>query len=250
MNNANNSPLQISHGFLAATNTRIFRYYEDRIPQSTPVIVVSNHRSFMDAPVLITAVERPIRFACHHYMGQVPVMREIVTELGCFPLDAAPSSQQGFFQQALTLLQANQAVGVFPEGTKPMVYFTEPNRINDFQRGFAHLALRASVGSDTLKPVKDLVILPVAISSIEEMTSSAVPLRLLSLFDPSEPLFNQNGWHPLVIYRRVAVLIGRPYRITSLMQQQYQGKQARTVVADVTNHCQAEIIELLRQGYY
>lgn len=243
-----NSPQQISHGFLTVTGTKIFRYYEDRIPQSSPVLVVSNHRSFMDAPILIAAVERPIRFACHHYMGQVPVMREIVTELGCFPLEAAPSRQQGFFQQALHLLQANQAVGVFPEGTNPMVNYTKPNGIGEFQRGFAHLALRAEGGSDTVKPVKDLVILPVAIASIEEMSSSAVPLRLLSLFDPTEPLFDQDGWHPLVIYRRVAVLIGRPYRITPSMKQQYQGKQAKTVVADITNSCQAEIIELLRQG--
>ena len=243
-----NSPQQISHGFLTVTGTKIFRYYEDRIPQSSPVLVVSNHRSFMDAPILIAAVERPIRFACHHYMGQVPVMREIVTELGCFPLEAAPSRQQGFFQQALHLLQANQAVGVFPEGTNPMVNYTKPNGIGEFQRGFAHLALRAEGGSDTVKPVKDLVILPVAIASIEEMSSSAVPLRLLSLFDPTEPLFDQDGWHPLVIYRRVAVLIGRPYRITPSMKQQYQGKQAKTVVADITNSCQAEIVELLRQG--
>ena len=243
-----NSPQQISHGFLTATATKIFRYYEDSIPQSSPVLVVSNHRSFMDAPILIAAVERPIRFACHHYMGQVPVMREIVTELGCFPLEAAPSRQQGFFQQALHLLQANQAVGVFPEGTNPMVNYTKPNGIGEFQRGFAHLALRAEGGSDTVKPVKDLVILPVAIASIEEMSSSAVPLRLLSLFDPTEPLFDQDGWHPLVIYRRVAVLIGRPYRITPSMKQQYQGKQAKTVVADITSSCQAEIVELLRQG--
>ncbi len=249
MNNAN-SPQQISHGFLAATGTKIFRYYEDRIPRNSPVLLVSNHRSFMDAPILMAAVERPIRFACHHYMGQVPVMREIVTgQLGCFPLDAAPSSQQGFFQRALQLLQANQVVGVFPEGTTPMVQFTQPNSINTFQRGFAHLALRANAGSD-INPVKDLVILPVAISSIAETISSAVPLRLLSLFDPTEPLFNQNGWHPLVIYRRVAVLIGRPHRITPLMRQQYPGKQAKSVVADLTNTCQTEIAELLRQGYY
>jgi len=53
--------------------------------------------------------------------------------------------------------------------------------------------------------------LPVAIASLAEVNSSAVlPLKLLSLFDPSEPLFNQEGWHPLVIYRRVAILIGRP----------------------------------------
>jgi len=31
---------------------------------------------------------------------------------------------------------------VFPEGTKPMVQFTQPNQMNEFQR-ISHLALRA-----------------------------------------------------------------------------------------------------------
>lgn len=246
-----NRPLQISQGLLAALGTQLFRYYEDRIPHSGPVLVVSNHRSFMDAPILMATVKRPIRFACHHYMGQVPVMREIVTgQLGCFPLEALEHRQQGFFQQAIRLLQTNQVVGVFPEGTKPMVQFTQPNQIGEFQRGFAHLALRAATGGATPPGVEDLAVLPVAIASREESNSSTVPLKLLSLFDPSEPLFNQAGLHPLVIYRRVTVLIGRPYWITKRQQQQYQGKQAKTVVADLTHHCQAEIASLLQQGCY
>jgi 1-acyl-sn-glycerol-3-phosphate acyltransferase len=131
-----------------------------------------------------------------------------------------------------------------------MVQFTQPNQIGEFQRGFAHLALRAVFGGATPTPVQELAVLPVAIASLEEVNSSAVPLKLLSLFDPSEPLFNQSGWHPMVSYRRVAVLIGRPYWMTPWQRQQYQGKQAKIVVADLTHHCQAEIANLLRQGCY
>lgn len=238
-----NSPLEISRAILALWSTKIFRYYEDRIPQDAGVLVVSNHRSFMDAPLLMATVSRPIRFACHHYMGQVPIMREIVTrQLGCFPLEADEQRPSSFFQQSQMLLVSKQVVGVFPEGTKPMVKYTQPNELGEFQRGFAHLALRAAV--------QDLAILPIAIASIEEVNSSAVPLKLLSLFDPSEPLFNQSGWHPLTIYRRVAVLIGRPYWIKAQHHQQYQGKQAKTVVAELTDHCHSEIANLLREGCY
>ncbi|MBG1240291.1 lysophospholipid acyltransferase family protein [Nostoc sp. NZL] len=238
-----NSPLEISRAFLAALSTQMFRYYEDRIPQDASVLVVSNHRSFMDAFILMAALSSPIRFACHHYMGQVPVMREIVTgQLGCFPLEETQNRQQSFFSQSQLLLQSKQMVGVFPEGTEPMVKFTQPNQVGEFQRGFAHLALRANV--------QDLAILPIAIASLDEVNTSGFPLRFLSLFDPSEPLFNQAGWHPLVIYRRVAVLIGRPYWITPQHQQKYHGKQARTVVAELTEHCHGEISTLLRQGCY
>lgn len=234
-------PLFISRQLLAGLGTRLFSHHQDRVPQSSAILVVSNHRSFMDAPLLMAAINRPIRFACHHYMGQVPLMREVVTRMGCFPLDAPQQRQQGFFDQATQLLKTKQAVGVFPEGAQPMIQVTAAEKLGNFHRGFAHLALRA--------PVQDLAVLPVAIASYEEVTNSVVPLKLLSWFDPSEPLFDQEGWHPIVVYQRVHILVGRPLWITASQRQSYQGKQARTVVADLTAHCHSEISSLLRQGY-
>ncbi|MBD1870721.1 1-acyl-sn-glycerol-3-phosphate acyltransferase [Cyanobacteria bacterium FACHB-471] len=234
-------PLFISRQLLTVLGTRLFAYHQDQVPQSSAILVVSNHRSFMDAPLLMAAINRPIRFACHHYMGQVPLMREVVTRMGCFPLDAPQQRQQAFFDQATRLLQTKQAVGVFPEGAQPMIQVTAAEKLGEFHRGFAHLALRA--------PIQELAVLPVAIASYEESINSAVPLKLLSWFDPSEPLFDQDGWHPMVVYQRVHILVGRPLWITASQRQSYQGKQARTVVADLTAHCHSEISSLLSQGY-
>ncbi|HYW19986.1 MAG TPA: lysophospholipid acyltransferase family protein [Nodularia sp. (in: cyanobacteria)] len=236
-----NSPLDISRYLLTALSTQIFRYHEDRIPRDARVLVVSNHRSFMDALILMSALSRPIRFACHHYMGKVPLMREIVTgQLGCFPLEEKQNRQRSFFEQSKIILQSKQMVGVFPEGTRPMVTPTRPNEVGEFHRGFAHLALRSNV--------EDLAILPIAIASLQEINTHGFPLRLLSLFDPSEPLFNHPGLHPLVIYSRVAVLIGRPFWITPQHQKKYHGKQAKNVVTELTDHCYDEIASLLVQG--
>jgi 1-acyl-sn-glycerol-3-phosphate acyltransferase len=221
--------------------TRLFIYHEDRIPYDSAVLVVSNHRSFMDAPLLMAALGHPIRIACHHYMGQVPVMREIVRQLGCFPLEEPEHRQQAFLQQASKLLEAHQWVGVFPEGTQPMVHLTQPSSVGKFHRGFAHLALRA--------PVRNLAVLPVAIASQEETVNSAVPLRLLRLFDPSEPLFEQPGWHPMVVHRRVAILVGHPLWITPKQRELYQGKQAKSVVAQIATTCRDEITKLLHQSF-
>ncbi len=219
----------------------MFLYREDRIPQESPVLVVSNHRSFLDPVVLTAALGRSIRFACHHYMGKVPVVRELVTSFGAFPLAAPERRQQHFFAQATALLQNREMVGVFPEGAEPMVQLTVPNAVGKFQRGFAHLALRA--------PVRDLAVLPVAISAFDEQSvRSAIPLKLLSLFDPSEPLFDRAGWHPVIVYKRVNILVGRPYWITVDRQQQYRGKQAKAVVAELTQHCHGEIAQLLQPG--
>jgi 1-acyl-sn-glycerol-3-phosphate acyltransferase len=237
---SSDSPLQFARSLLAVMGTRLFTYHEDRIPYNSPVLVVSNHRSFMDAPILMAALGHPIRIACHHYMGQVPVMREIVSQLGCFPLSEPEHRQQAFFQQATELLKQHQWVGVFPEGAQPMVRFTKPDEMSKFHRGFAHLALQA--------PVRDLAVLPVAIASQEETVHSAVPLRLLRIFDPSEPLFEQPGWHPMVLQRRVTVSVGRPIWIKPKQRQQYQGKQAKTVVAEINAACRDEIAKLLHQS--
>jgi 1-acyl-sn-glycerol-3-phosphate acyltransferase len=96
--------------------TRLFVYHEDRIPQDSAVLVVSNHRSFMDAPLLMAALGRPVRIACHHYMGQVPIMREIVKQLGCFPLEEPQQRQQAFFQQQPSYYSNVNGLAYFQKG--------------------------------------------------------------------------------------------------------------------------------------
>ena len=282
------TPLLLSHLLLSSLGTQVSLNYAERIPQDGSLIVVSNHRSFMDAPLLMTVLSQPIRFACHHYMGQVPVLREIVTALGCVPLDSASQKQQ-FLRQASQLLQSRQTVGIFPEGAQPMVQQTAPNQMGAFQRGFAHLALRTDKSAQpdrpeadgltrsprqnvavpptqdvavsptqdvavsprhnmAVSPPRNVAILPVAIAAREESVCPAIPLPLLGLFDPSEPLFQQLGWHPLVLYHQVRVLVGRPYWVTPSQRQRYRGKQGKIVVNELTQYCQTEIAHLLDQG--
>jgi 1-acyl-sn-glycerol-3-phosphate acyltransferase len=236
------TPLHLSRGLLSAFGTKVFLHYSERIPATNRILVVSNHRSFLDAPLLMAAINRPVRFACHHYMSQVPFLREMVSAMGAFPLDAPHQRQKHFFQQSVDLLQSRQAVGIFPEGAQPMVQVKPPNQLSPFHRGFAHLALRA--------PVQDLVILPVAIASTEEERHDLAPLKLFSLFDPSEPLFDCGGWHPAIIYRRVHLLFGCPLLIDEAQRQQYRGKQGGSLAKELTQSCSDQITDLLRQGYY
>lgn len=232
------TPLNLAQSLLTAIGTKLFIYYEDRLPYTPePMIVVSNHRSFMDAPLLMQALQQPIHIACHHYMGQTPILRDLVEMMGCFPLDKPPHRYSRLFEQTKTLLNARQSMGIFPEGTSPMVQVTDRKTVGVFERGFAHLALRMQL--------PNLTLLPVAIDSLEETVISPFPLRLLRLFDPSEPLFDRPGFHPVVTYHRVNVLIGRPYRLTSQDYQQYRGSQAKKIAKALTDYCHAEIVALL-----
>jgi 1-acyl-sn-glycerol-3-phosphate acyltransferase len=234
----NASPLDVSNWLLNLAGVRVAVQGQERVPQDIPLVVISNHRSVMDAPLLMHAVKRPVRFACHHYMGEVPGLREIVNALGFMPLDKPDSGQTAFFRRALQALADNEAIGIFPEGAAPMVSKTAPLHLERFHRGFAYLAMRA--------PVEELAVVPVAIASHREISNSVVPLRLLSLFDPTEPLFKQPGWHPAVVYREVELLIGHPVRLDARLRSHYDDKGASTLVADLTDCCQDEIASLLR----
>jgi hypothetical protein len=52
----------------------------------------------------------------------------------------------------------------------------------------------------------------------------------------------------MVLQRRVAVLVGRPYWIKPKHREQYQGKQAKTAVAEIATACRDEIAKLLHQS--
>ena len=236
------TPLHLSRGLLSAFGTKASIHYCDRIPATKTILVVSNHRSFLDSPLLMAAMNRSVRFACHHYMSQVPLLREMVSVMGAFPLDAPRQRQKRFFEQSVNLLRSCQAVGIFPEGAQPMVQVKPPNQLSPFHRGFAHLALRV--------PVQELAILPVAIASTEEERHSLAPLKLFSLFDPSEPLFDCWGWHPAIVYRRVNLLFGRPIWITDAQRQQYQGRRGASLARELTQSCFDQIAGLLHQGCY
>lgn len=235
--------LQLSRGLLGSLGTKFFLHHENRIPESASLVIASNHRSILDAPVLMAALNRPIRFACHHYMGQVPLMRDVVTGMGAFPLEDAQRRQQSFLRQGSTLLAQGQSVGVFPEGTQPMVSQTGARSLREFHRGFAHLALQFA----SRHPRQEVAILPVAIVALEEQTYQPVPLRLLRMFDPSEPLFDRPGWHPMVVYKRLAVAVGHPYWIRQGDRHAYQGSRGKATVKRLTQHCHDDILDLLRQ---
>ncbi|MDJ0533097.1 MAG: lysophospholipid acyltransferase family protein [Xenococcaceae cyanobacterium MO_207.B15] len=237
-----NNPRLIAQSLLSMMTVRVATCYENRIPQDVPVVVISNHRSFLDAIILIQTLPYPLRIACHHYMGQTPGIRNMVELLGCFPLAQPKQRKRQFFEQASKFLTSRQWVGLFPEGTQPMVEPTKPLDVGKFHRGFAHLALQVRV--------PNLVILPVAIASLSETIYQTIPIHWLSSLDASEPFFHRSGLHPMVVYHRTCVLFGHPYWISTQQQQEYQGKQAKQLATQITEYCREQIIELLAQGCY
>jgi 1-acyl-sn-glycerol-3-phosphate acyltransferase len=119
-------PLQLSRSLLEAAGVSASLHHLERIPTRNRLLIVSNHRSLLDPPLLMSAISRSVRFVCHYYMSQVPLLQQAVALMGAFPLEADQRRQSSFFQQSARFLQANQVVGVFPEGADPMVKVNPP----------------------------------------------------------------------------------------------------------------------------
>jgi 1-acyl-sn-glycerol-3-phosphate acyltransferase len=209
----------------------------DRLPQHGPLLIVSNHRSFLDPFLLTSFLNIPINFVCHRYMGNVPVLREVLQTCGGFPLNDNDNAwYPELLRHSTGLLDRGKTIGIFPEGAAPMIDTPAPKNLQAFHRGFAHLALQSQAAH--------LQILPVAISSHSEKCWPALPLKLLHQIDPLEPLFEQDGWHPAVLYQDVAIRVGKPLAIEPY-RQQYHGRQAGTVVKELTATLSAQIFGLL-----
>jgi 1-acyl-sn-glycerol-3-phosphate acyltransferase len=230
-------PLQLSCSLLDAMGTSVSLHHLERIPTNNKLLIISNHRSLLDAPLLMSALSRPVRFVCHYYMSQVPLLQQAIALMGAFPLEADQRRQTSFFRQSTRFLQANQVVGVFPEGADPMVKVNAPHQLSPFHRGFAHLALRV--------PVDGLAILPIAIASREEKQGKLAPLALFRRFDPSEALFQRDGWHSAILYRHVDVLFGHPLLIDEGWRSRYRGSSAAAAARELTQACWSQIAEML-----
>jgi 1-acyl-sn-glycerol-3-phosphate acyltransferase len=234
-------PLLLSQGLLRGWGIALEVKHGDRCPRTGPVLVISNHRSLLDAPLIMAAIARPVRFACHHYMSQVPLFKDLVAAYGAFPLDAPQTNPPQFRQQAIAFLQQGQVVGLFPEGGEPMVNLTPPQEMQGFHRGFAHLAYQAPV---------PLAVLPIAIASLRETCNPRfAPFSIFHFFAPDEPLFDRPGWHPSVQYQQVKITLGRPIWITTQTRQQYQGRTGIRLAKTLTQACHAEIAQLLHDSY-
>jgi 1-acyl-sn-glycerol-3-phosphate acyltransferase len=228
------APLSLSQSILQLMAINLQVSGRHHIPSDVPLLIVSNHRSALDGPVLMQGLQRNIAFVCHQYMANVPVLRDVVSRFGAFPLD----SPHRFFREGYRRLRQSQAIGIFPEGAQPMVQLQLPRHVNPFHRGFAHLALRA--------PVETLAILPVALISDEKGFESPIPLSLLSWFDPTEPLFQKGGGHPIVIYQNVEVSIGAPIWVTPRDRRRYQGNQGIDYAQQLTDDCWQAVHDLLQ----
>ena len=130
---------------------------QENLPQSGPVILAANHRSFLDSMFIPLIVKRRVTFVAKaeyfdswktawffRGVGQIPIRRE------------GGSASQGALDAAADVLKSGGVFGIYPEGTR-----TRTGRLHRGHTGVARPALQCNapivpvglVGTDEVQPV-------------------------------------------------------------------------------------------------
>ncbi len=109
----------------------------EEIPQQGKLIVVSNHASDFDPPLLSNCMRRPVAFMAKEELFNVPVLKDAIQLYGAYPVKRG-SPDRSAIRAALTALEQGWAAGLFLEGTR-----TPDGRIHHPKLGAAMIAAKA-----------------------------------------------------------------------------------------------------------
>ncbi|MEA5505570.1 lysophospholipid acyltransferase family protein [Halotia wernerae UHCC 0503] len=135
-------------------------YGVENVPQSEPLVVVSNHASYFDPPIVSNCVGRPVAYMAKEELFEIPVLAQAIKLYGAYPVSRGNADRTAI-RSALEYLNNGWAVGVFLQGNR-----TPDGRVTDPKRGAALLAAKAQAP-----------LLPVSVWGTEKILAkgSAIP---------------------------------------------------------------------------
>ena len=114
-------------------------YGAEKVPQLGPFVVVSNHASDFDPPLLSSCMRRPVAYMAKEELFRVPVFKQVISLYGAYPVNRKAPDRSAL-KSALNYLDAGWPTGVFLQGTR-----TPDGRITAPKLGAALIAAKAGV---------------------------------------------------------------------------------------------------------
>lgn len=124
-------------------------YYEQPIERNKQYIFVGNHISYLDAPIIVKAIRRPIRALGKTEMGAVPIFG-FIYKYAVVRVDRGNAENRAkSVRNMKSVLKKGISIVVFPEGTFNMTH----NPLKDFYDGAFRVAI------ETQMPIKPILFL-------------------------------------------------------------------------------------------
>lgn len=102
-------------------------------------VLVANHQSAMDIPMLLAAFPRPVRFLAKRELGGIPLLGRAMAAAGNLFIDRDdPRDAVRMLREAGLRLNEGQLIVVFPEGTR-----SGDGAMGEFRPGAFHLARKS-----------------------------------------------------------------------------------------------------------
>tara|TARA_Y100001968_G_scaffold175623_1_gene160920 strand:- start:2768 stop:3433 length:666 start_codon:yes stop_codon:yes gene_type:complete len=108
----------------------------NNVPQMGPLVVVSNHGSDLDPPILGHALGRPVSFMAKAELFKIPFLSNIIRSCGAYPVKRGASDREAI-RTASNRLNEGWAIGLFLDGTRQA-----DGRVNNPMAGAALLSAR------------------------------------------------------------------------------------------------------------
>ena len=106
------------------------------LPKTGGDVIVSNHGSHLDPPILGHALGRPVAFMAKSELFRIPILSFIISACGAYPVKSGSGDREALRTASNRLIEG-WATGVFLDGTRQ-----ENGRVNDPKAGAALLAAR------------------------------------------------------------------------------------------------------------
>ena len=123
----------------------------EHIPATGPAILVSNHVSYVDGPIIDAGCQRPIRYLIDRDIYNTPGVHYVMSLARAIPITYNRKSVEAAFDEISAALKAGDVVCIFPEG-----YLTFTGSLGRFRPGIEAISKR-----DPGVPV-----IPIAISGL------------------------------------------------------------------------------------
>jgi 1-acyl-sn-glycerol-3-phosphate acyltransferase len=104
-------------------------------------VLVANHQSYMDTPVISANIPIQFRFFAKRGLFSIPLLGTHLGRAGHFPVDRGNprASLKSMSDGAKAVAERNISVLVFPEGGR------SPDHLQEFKEGAAYIAIKAGV---------------------------------------------------------------------------------------------------------